>query len=78
MDVVGLILVVFLYAFILVCGVFIARYKGVGGGNDDLILAGRNLGLVVGICTLVATEVGGAFINATAEEVNNFVSDSND
>ena len=31
------------------------------------MLAGRNLGLVVGIWTLVATEVGGVFVNGTAE-----------
>ena len=31
------------------------------------MLAGRNLGFVVGIWTLVATEVGGVFVNGTAE-----------
>ena len=31
------------------------------------MLAGRNLGVFVGILTLVATEVGGVFVNGTAE-----------
>ncbi|KAK0088463.1 hypothetical protein PV325_011992 [Microctonus aethiopoides] len=34
---------------------------------DDLILANRGLGLVLGILTLVATWIGGVFINGTAE-----------
>ena len=41
-----------------------------GQGSDEaLLLAGKSLGVGVGICTLVATEVGGAFLNGTAEEV---------
>ncbi len=35
------------------------------------MLAGRTLGLFLGIFSLVATEVGGAFVNGTAEEVYN-------
>ena len=31
------------------------------------MLAGRSLGLFVGIWTLVATEVGGVFVNGTSE-----------
>ena len=31
------------------------------------MLAGRGLGFFVGIWTLVATEVGGVFVNGTAE-----------
>ena len=38
---------------------------------EQLVLANRDLGLGVGICTLIATEVGGAFVNGTAEEVYN-------
>ena len=37
--------------------------------DEALLLAGRSLGVGVGVCTLVATEVGGAFLNGTAEEV---------
>jgi len=33
------------------------------------MLAGRKLGLYLGLFSLVATEVGGAFVNGTAEEV---------
>ena len=32
-----------------------------------MFLAGRNLGFIVGIWTLVATEVGGVFVNGTSE-----------
>ncbi|XP_012276266.1 high affinity choline transporter 1 [Orussus abietinus] len=35
--------------------------------QDDLILANRGLGLCLGIFTMIATWVGGAFINGTAE-----------
>ena len=38
---------------------------------EQLVLANRDLGLGVGICTLIATKVGGAFVNGTAEEVYN-------
>ena len=37
--------------------------------KDDLFLAGRNLGFIVGIWTLVSTEVGGVFVNGTSEIV---------
>ncbi len=70
MDVLGLCLLAAFYAAILALGVVIAR-RGSGEDADrgEFILAGRSLGVGVGICTLVATEVGGAFVNGTAEEV---------
>ena len=71
MDVVGLIFVIVFYLAILLSGIWIARRKGVLEPDswEELVLANRNLGLVTGIFTLIATEVGGAFVNGTAEEV---------
>ena len=36
------------------------------------MLAGRNIGMFVGIFTMTATWVGGGYINGTAEVVFNF------
>ena len=49
--------------FILLIGIWIARRKGVLQPEswNDLILANKQLGLKVGIFTLIATEVGGAW-----------------
>lgn len=84
MDYLGLSVVVLFYAVVFALGILAARVgssKPVGGGRiwgkqecdnaeADLLLAGRGLGLWLGICTLVATEVGGAFVNGTAEEAS--------
>ncbi len=71
MDWLGLILVAVFYTAILFGGIWIARRKGVFTPEtwEELVLANRQLGLFVGVATLVATEVGGAFVNGTAEEV---------
>ena len=71
MDWIGLGLVVLFYLIILFIGIWIARRKGVlkSGSWDEMVLANRQLSLGVGIFTLIATEVGGAFVNGTAEEV---------
>ena len=71
MDWIGFSLVIVFYGFILLIGIWIARRKGVLQPEswNDLILANKQLGLKVGIFTLIATEVGGAFVNGTAEEV---------
>lgn len=73
MDVIGLVLVGVFYGLILIAGLWIARTKGAfhPETSKDLMVAGRSLGLFVGILTLVATEVGGAFVNGTAEETFN-------
>ena len=69
MNVLGLIAVIAFYLIILACGIWIAKSKGIlhPKKSEDLMLAGRSLGLFVGTLTLVATEVGGAFVNGTAE-----------
>ena len=71
MDLIGLAFVAIFYLAILLAGIWIARKKGVLEPDswEELVLANRDLGLAVGIFTLIATEVGGAFVNGTAEEV---------
>ena len=71
MDLIGFTFVVIFYLAILFGGIWIARRKGVleSESLEQLVLANRDLGLGVGIFTLIATEVGGAFVNGTAEEV---------
>ena len=75
MDWIGLGLVVLFYLIILFIGIWIARRKGVLKSDswDEMVLANRQLSLGVGIFTLIATEVGGAFVNGTAEEVYKLV-----
>ena len=70
MDWLGLSLVLVLYLLILLLALLATR--GSSDTAEDLMLAGRGLGLFVGVSTLVATEVGGAFVNGTAEEVSAF------
>ena len=71
MDFIGLAFVAIFYLVILLGGLWMARQKGVFQPDswEELVLAKRELGLCLGIFTLIATEVGGAFVNGTAEEV---------
>ncbi len=78
MDYLGLLFVAAFYVAVLVLGLCASRrilgrrsddVKEDAAKGEDLLLAGRDLGVVAGVCTLVATEVGGAFLNGTAEEV---------
>ena len=52
---IGLILVLAFYAIILLAGIWVAQRRGVLHPKtaEDLMLAGRNFGLTVGIFTLV-------------------------
>ncbi|XP_033119494.1 high-affinity choline transporter 1-like isoform X2 [Anneissia japonica] len=65
----GLIAVIIFYIVILCIGLFAARKTRGKTDSEDLMLAGRNIGLVVGIFTMTATWVGGGYINGTAELV---------
>lgn len=56
------------YALFLVVGVVVSR-TGRARGIDELLLASRQLPLAVGACTMVATWVGGGYLNGTAEAV---------
>ncbi len=48
-------------------GVWAAR-RARGGGFSDMVLAGRRLGLGVGVFTMTATWVDGGYINGTVEQ----------
>ncbi|XP_070392239.1 high-affinity choline transporter 1-like [Dermacentor albipictus] len=75
-NVPGLVAIVFFYLVILVVGIWAGR-KGGGpekdsqnvtiGDQSNIMLAGRNIGLFVGVFTMTATWVGGGYINGTAE-----------
>ncbi|KAH9379048.1 hypothetical protein HPB48_014572 [Haemaphysalis longicornis] len=74
----GLIAIVFFYVVILVVGIWAGRKsnqvrRGTGeitiGEQSNIMLAGRNIGLFVGVFTMTATWVGGGYINGTAEIV---------
>ncbi|KAK7506594.1 hypothetical protein BaRGS_00002069 [Batillaria attramentaria] len=66
----GLIAIIFFYLLIVIVGLWAARKSkqtGATADSEDVMLAGRNLGLLIGIFTMTATWVGGAYINGTAE-----------
>jgi len=75
-NVLGLISIVVFYLLILFIGLWAGRKtnRNKSNGNnsskeDDILLAGRNLGVLVGIFTMTATWVGGGYINGTAEAI---------
>ncbi|OQV18885.1 High-affinity choline transporter 1 [Hypsibius exemplaris] len=73
-DVLGLSAVIVFYIIILGVGIWAGRKQkttaGAGGpSSEEVMLAGRNIGTVVGIFTMTATWVGGGYINGTAEVV---------
>ncbi|XP_050719785.1 high-affinity choline transporter 1-like isoform X1 [Eriocheir sinensis] len=66
----GIIAIVLFYLLILVVGIWAAKKKPEGEDDaDDVMLAGRSIGVFVGIFTMTATWVGGGYINGTAEAV---------
>jgi len=77
LNVAGLISIIIFYLLILAIGVFAAWRKKKGQQaattseqeTNEVILAGRSIGLVVGCFTMTATWVGGGYINGTAEAV---------
>ncbi|KAI8797364.1 high-affinity choline transporter 1, partial [Biomphalaria glabrata] len=68
----GLIAIILFYVLIVAVGIWASR-KTKSGGNttetEEVMLAGRNIGLIIGIFTMTATWVGGAYINGTAEMI---------
>uniref|UniRef100_A0A914MSZ7 High-affinity choline transporter 1 n=3 Tax=Meloidogyne TaxID=189290 RepID=A0A914MSZ7_MELIC len=76
-DWLGIIAIIFFYILILIVGIWAGRKtdetKNVieGGQTEEVMLAGRNIGTLVGIFTMTATWVGGAYINGTAEALYN-------
>jgi len=67
----GLVSVIVFYIAILVIGLYASwKKKSLESTNsDDVFLAGRDIGLFVGMFTMTATWVGGGYINGTAEMV---------
>ncbi|MCZ6462784.1 MAG: sodium:solute symporter family protein [Proteobacteria bacterium] len=61
--------IVCFYGLVLAVGLWATRVSRRESGTADLILAGRNLPLTVGLLTMTATWVGGGYINGTAEAV---------
>ncbi|XP_066934493.1 high-affinity choline transporter 1-like [Clytia hemisphaerica] len=74
----GLAGIILFYVVILVIGLLAARYRNKrkqaagseGRGEEEVMLAGRSIGLFVGGFTMTATWVGGGYINGTSEAVN--------
>lgn len=78
LNVPGLIGIIIFYLLILGIGLWAAwKKKGTGedgtaaGSSEEVMLAGRNIGLFVGCLTMTATWVGGGYINGSAEAVFN-------
>lgn len=73
-NVSGLCSIILFYLLILGVGMWAARKKSDVEGTteeEETMLAGRNIGMFVGIFTMTATWVGGGYINGTAEIVYN-------
>ena len=68
----GLAAIIVFYILILFVGIWAGRKQKSSEKSPDseeVMLAGRNIGVLVGIFTMTATWVGGAYINGTAEQV---------
>ncbi|CAH0724068.1 unnamed protein product, partial [Brenthis ino] len=66
----GVISIILFYVLILAVGIWAARKKPAGNDSEEeVMLAGRSIGLFVGIFTMTATWVGGGYINGTAEAI---------
>ncbi len=64
----GIVAMFALYGLVFFVGVWASRRQPKGEGSlEELMLAGRNLPLWVGLLTMTATWVGGGYINGTAE-----------
>lgn len=68
-DIGGIVSIVLFYVLILAVGIWAGK-KGSGNeSEEEVMLAGRNIGMFVGIFTMTATWVGGGYINGTAESI---------
>ncbi|XP_071792874.1 high-affinity choline transporter 1-like [Asterias amurensis] len=65
----GVVAIIAFYLLILGVGLWAARKSKGSKDPEEIMLAGRNIGLFVGIFTMTATWVGGGYINGTAEYV---------
>ena len=72
-NVAGVVSVVLFYVLILAVGIWAGKKKTPHAAgeeeleSEEVMLAGRNIGVFVGIFTMTATWVGGGYINGTAE-----------
>ncbi|KAK6644864.1 hypothetical protein RUM43_001137 [Polyplax serrata] len=62
----GLVGIIIFYIAILGVGIWASK-KAKNNSEEELMLAGRSLGFVVGTLTLIATWVGGGYINGASE-----------
>jgi len=71
-NVLGLVSIIVFYAIVLAIGVWAGwsqkKKQNHADDQETVMLAGRNIGLLVGVMTMGATWVGGGFINGSAEE----------
>lgn len=66
----GVVGIIFFYVIIILIGIWASRKrKSKDNGEEEIMLAGRSIGLFVGIFTMTATWVGGGYINGTAEAI---------
>ncbi|XP_013391333.1 high-affinity choline transporter 1 [Lingula anatina] len=68
----GLVAIIIFYILIFILGIWAARRnkkRGKEEKSEDILLAGRNIGPYLGICTLTATWVDGSMISGVAEGV---------
>ncbi|XP_070509209.1 high-affinity choline transporter 1 [Chironomus tepperi] len=69
-NIAGVISITIFYLLILFVGIWAGRKKAEGNDSEEeVMLAGRSIGLFVGIFTMTATWVGGGYINGTAEAI---------
>ncbi|KAJ0177550.1 hypothetical protein K1T71_006423 [Dendrolimus kikuchii] len=69
-NIAGVISIILFYVLILAVGIWAGRKKPKGDDSEEeVMLAGRSIGLFVGIFTMTATWVGGGYINGTAEAI---------
>jgi len=68
----GLVAIVIFYAAVLMVGIIAAwRTRKKEQNTEQVMLAGRDIGIFVGVLTMGATWVGGGFINGSAQETYN-------
>jgi len=71
-NVLGLVSICVFYLIVLAIGVWAGwsqkKKQNQADDQETVMLAGRNIGLLVGVMTMGATWVGGGFINGSAEE----------
>ncbi|XP_071827919.1 high-affinity choline transporter 1-like [Apostichopus japonicus] len=65
----GIVAIALFYLLILTVGLWAARKTKGQTDSEEVMVAGRNIGVIVGIFTMTATWVGGGYINGTAEYV---------